>query len=64
MAHWGFVLFSGITPLVLALIIWSGWPQTADWLLGLFLGINLLFAGWSLVKISLHHKDNVINRNP
>ncbi|MDD1607917.1 MAG: DUF308 domain-containing protein, partial [Methylococcaceae bacterium] len=59
MAHWEFVLLSGITPLVLALIIWSGWPQTADWLLGLFLGINLLFAGWSLVKISLHHKDNV-----
>lgn len=64
MAHWGFVLFSGIAPLVLALIIWSGWPQTADWLLGLFLGINMLFAGWSLVKISLHHKDNAISHNP
>ncbi|MEQ1637226.1 MAG: DUF308 domain-containing protein [Methylococcales bacterium] len=58
LANWGFILFSGATALIFALVIWLGWPGTAEWLLGLFLGINMLLLGWSMVKISLHHKDN------
>ena len=58
LAHWGFVLFSGITALILAVVVWMGWPGTAEWLLGLLFGINMLFGGWSLVNISLRHKDN------
>jgi uncharacterized membrane protein HdeD (DUF308 family) len=56
LANWKFVLFSGFTALVFALIIWISWSESAHWLLGLFLGINMVFLGWSLVKISLHHK--------
>jgi uncharacterized membrane protein HdeD (DUF308 family) len=56
LANWGFILFSGFTALAFALIIWISWSETAHWLLGLFLGINMIFLGWSLVKISLHHK--------
>jgi len=56
LANWGFILFSGVTALVFALIIWISWSESAHWLLGLFLGINMIFLGWSLVKISLHHK--------
>jgi len=57
LANWGFILFSGLTALVFALIIWFSWSESAHWLLGLFLGINMVFLGWSLVKISLHHKE-------
>ncbi len=56
LANWGLILFSGVTALVFALIIWISWSESAHWLLGLFLGINMVFLGWSLVKISLHHK--------
>jgi len=56
LANWGFILFSGFTALIFALIIWFSWSESAHWLLGLFLGINMVFLGWSLVKISLHHK--------
>lgn len=59
LANWGFILFSGFTALVFALIIWVGWPETAHWLLGLFLGINMVFLGWALVKISLHYKETI-----
>ncbi|MBL6986423.1 MAG: HdeD family acid-resistance protein [Methylobacter sp.] len=55
--NWGFILFSGVTALVFALIIWMSWSESAHWLLGLFLGINMVFLGWSLVKISLLHKE-------
>ena len=58
LAHWGLVLFSGITALILAMVVWMGWPGTSEWLLGLLFGINMLFGGWSLVNISLRHKDN------
>jgi uncharacterized membrane protein HdeD (DUF308 family) len=57
LAHWGYVLFSGTTALILAVIVWMGWPGTAEWLLGLFFGINMLFGGWALVSISLRYKD-------
>lgn len=56
LAHWGFLLFSGATALFFGLIIALSWVETADWLLGLFLGINMIFLGISLIKISLHHR--------
>lgn len=56
--HWGWVLFSGFTALMLAIVVWAGWPGTAAWVLGLLLGINMIFLGGSLVKLSLHHGRN------
>jgi len=58
LANWGLILFSGLTALIFALVILISWSESAQWLLGLFLGINMLFLGWSMVKISLHHKPN------
>lgn len=56
LANWKFILFSGITSLAFAVIVWLSWSESAHWLLGLFLGINMVFLGWSLVKISLQHR--------
>lgn len=42
---WGWRLLSGIISLILAYIIYAGWPGTAVWVIGLLVGINLLFAG-------------------
>jgi uncharacterized membrane protein HdeD (DUF308 family) len=35
-----------------------GWPGTAEWLLGLLFGVNMIFGGWALVNISLRFKDS------
>jgi uncharacterized membrane protein HdeD (DUF308 family) len=56
--HWNFMLFSGITALGFAIIILAFWSDTAHWLLGLFLGINMIMLGASMVKMSLLHKDS------
>jgi len=48
-SSWGWMLVSGIADLVLAVIIISGWPTTAIWVLGLVVGINLLTSGWAIV---------------
>lgn len=50
---WGWVLFSGLLSLVLGVIIFTGWPGTATWVIGLLVGINMLFFGWALVGLAL-----------
>jgi uncharacterized membrane protein HdeD (DUF308 family) len=50
---WVWVLFSGIVDLLLAYLIWAGWPSSADWAIGLLVGINMIFLGLSLVMTAL-----------
>lgn len=47
------LLFSGIISLLLAALIWSGLPGSAAWVIGLLLGINLLFFGFSQLFLVL-----------
>jgi len=49
-AFW--LLLSGVIGILLGVLIWQGWPETAAWVLGLFLSIDLLFAGWSMIFLS------------
>jgi len=56
LARWGWMIFSGLASLLMAVIVWAGWPETAIWVPGLLLGINLIFTGWALLSISLQHK--------
>jgi uncharacterized membrane protein HdeD (DUF308 family) len=50
---WVWVLFSGVVDLLLAWLIWAGWPSSADWAIGLLVGINMIFFGLSLVMTAL-----------
>jgi uncharacterized membrane protein HdeD (DUF308 family) len=50
---WGWMLASGALDIVLAAILFAGLPGTALWALGLLIGINMLFGGWSLIAMAL-----------
>ncbi len=50
---WGWTLASGILSLVLGVLIFLGWPSTAVWVLGLYVGVDLVVAGWSLLGLTL-----------
>lgn len=50
---WGWLFFSGLLSIFLGVIIFSGWPGTAIWVLGLLVGINMVFFGWALIGLSL-----------
>ncbi len=50
--RWGWVMFSGIVGLVLGVIIFSGWPGDSLAILGLLLGIDLIFGGWSMIMLA------------
>lgn len=51
--HWGWAVLSGVIKLILGLLIWAGWPDTGLWVIGLFIGIDLIFYGWFWVLLSL-----------
>jgi uncharacterized membrane protein HdeD (DUF308 family) len=50
---WGWLLFGGIVTVILGILIWTQWPGSGLWVLGLLVGINLLFTGWSLTMMAI-----------
>ena len=51
--RWGFLLVNGLLDIALAALILAWLPDSAAWILGLVLGIDLVFAGVSLVAMAL-----------
>lgn len=51
MSGWLWTLFSGLLSLVLAIVFIVGWPFNAMTLVGLFIGISLLFEGIALLML-------------
>jgi len=52
--QWGWMLFSGIIDLALAMMIFAGLPSTAAWAVGLLVGINMIFGGAAMIAMALH----------
>jgi len=50
---WVWLLLSGLAAIAVGVIIALGLPESAVWALGLLVGINLLFSGWSYVFLAL-----------
>ncbi|MFC1461537.1 HdeD family acid-resistance protein [Verrucomicrobiota bacterium] len=48
----GWLFFSGILGLGLG-CLWIIWPLTAAWVVGLFVGIDMLFGGWAMIMLSV-----------
>ena len=52
-AAWGWSLAGGIIDVILGVMIWQEWPASALWVIGLFVGINLLFRGFNWIALGL-----------
>jgi len=50
---WGWVLLNGIVALILGLLIYRHWPVSGAWVIGLFVGIEMVFNGWTWVMLAL-----------
>jgi uncharacterized membrane protein HdeD (DUF308 family) len=51
--RWEWMALNGVIDLILAAIIISGMPGDATWVLGLLIGIDLVFGGGSLIAMAL-----------
>lgn len=52
-SQWIWLLLSGLADLFLAGFIWSNWPSSAAWVLGLFAGISLITSGIACILTAL-----------
>ena len=50
---WGWALAGGIIDLILGVMIWHDLPASGLWVIGMFLGINLVFRGINWVALGL-----------
>lgn len=50
---WGFVAFSGAISLILGFMIIAQWPASGLYVLGIFLGVDLMFSGFGWISTGL-----------
>jgi uncharacterized membrane protein HdeD (DUF308 family) len=53
----GLLGLSGVTGLLIGILILAKFPSSADWAIGLLVGIDLIFAGWTLTSVALLGRD-------
>lgn len=51
--RWVWLVLGGILDFALAILVIAAWPGSATWILGLFVGINMLFTGFALIFAAL-----------
>ena len=49
----GWLIFDSIITFILAVMIWSTWPSSAAWVVGVLIGISMLFSGMTRLMLSL-----------
>jgi uncharacterized membrane protein HdeD (DUF308 family) len=53
----GLVGLSGAAGLLIGILVLVKFPSSADWAIGLLVGIDLIFAGWTLTSVALVGKE-------
>jgi uncharacterized membrane protein HdeD (DUF308 family) len=53
----GLVGLSGAAGLLVGILVLAKLPSSADWAIGLLVGIDLIFAGWTLTSVALVGRD-------
>lgn len=55
--HKLWVFMSGLVSLLLGILLWSKWPFTGLWAIGLFVGIDVIFVGFTWIMLALAARD-------
>ena len=50
---WGWGALSGVVTTVMGILVLAGWPATGFWVIGLFVGIELIFYGWAWIALAI-----------
>lgn len=57
--RWGWSFFNGLISLLLGVLILANWPGSSLVIIGLFVGIDLIFLGWFYVMMALSARNLV-----
>ncbi len=55
---WGWVLLNGVVTLMLGMMIYKHWPATMLWVIGTFIGLDMIFNGWAWIMLALHLRSH------
>jgi uncharacterized membrane protein HdeD (DUF308 family) len=50
---WGWIVAGGVITALAGFVVALGWPVNSLWVLGLFLAVDLLVQGWTLIAFGL-----------
>ena len=56
--RWSWLLISGLVDIAIALMVITGLPSSAEWAIGVLVGINLLFGGATLIGMALAARNS------
>src|SRR5262249_9953456 len=51
--HRGWLILNGAISIILGVMIWDSWPASGLWVIGLFVGIDMIFDGWTEIILAL-----------
>jgi uncharacterized membrane protein HdeD (DUF308 family) len=50
---WGWAAAGGAVTALLGAMVWREWPSSSQWVIGTYVGVELVSRGWSLVMFAL-----------
>jgi uncharacterized membrane protein HdeD (DUF308 family) len=56
--RWSWLLISGLVDIAIAFMVITGLPSSAEWTIGVLVGINLLFGGATLIGMALAARNS------
>ncbi|MHC4043549.1 MULTISPECIES: HdeD family acid-resistance protein [unclassified Bradyrhizobium] len=56
--RWSWLLISGLVDIAISFMVITGLPSSAEWAIGVLVGINLLFGGASLIGLALAARNS------
>ncbi|WP_407183320.1 HdeD family acid-resistance protein [Bradyrhizobium centrosematis] len=57
-SRWSWLLISGLLDIAISFMVITGLPSSAEWAIGILVGINLLFGGASLIGMALAARNS------
>jgi len=51
--HWGWTLLNGVITLLCGVVIYRHFRESSLWVIGVLVGVDLLFQGWSWIALSI-----------
>ena len=51
--QWGWALLNGVITLIAGVIIYDAFPSSAMWVIGLLVGLEMIFNGWTWIMLAL-----------
>jgi uncharacterized membrane protein HdeD (DUF308 family) len=51
--HWGWSLLNGVVTLLFGVVIFRHFPESALWVIGVLVGVDMILQGWTWIMLSL-----------